>query len=43
MTKFFFKFKTPNFWSFLAHSPIFGGKNSFPTKSSSFVQLLKGF
>ena len=43
MTKFFFKFKKPYFWPFLAHFPNFEGKKSFPTKSSCYAQLLKGF
>ena len=40
MTKFFFKFKKPYFWSFLAHFPNFGGKKSFSTKSSCYAQRL---
>ena len=29
MTKFYFKFKKPYFWPFLAHFPNFGGKKVF--------------
>ena len=43
MTKFFFKFKKPYFWSFLAHFPNFWGKKSFPTKSSCYAQHHNGF
>ena len=43
MTKFFFKFKKPYFWSFLAHFPNFRGKKSFSMKSSCYARLLKGF
>ena len=39
MTKFFFKFKNPIFGPF----PQIFGKNFFSTKSSCYVQLLKGF
>ena len=40
MTKFFFKFKKPYFWSFLAHFPNFRGKKSFSTKSSCDARFL---
>ena len=43
MTKFFFKFKKPYFWSFLAHFPNFWGKKCFSMKSSFYAQLYKGF
>ena len=40
MTNFFFKFKKPYFWPFLAHFPNFWGKG-FSTQSSCYA-LLKG-
>ena len=43
MTKFFFKFKKPYFWPFLAHFSNFWGKKSFSTKLSCYTQLPKGF
>ena len=43
MTKFFFRFKNPYFWSFLAHFSNFGGKKGFSMKSICYAQLLQGF
>ena len=43
MTKFFFIFKKPYFWPFLAHFPNSWGKKGFSMKSSCYAQLLKGF
>ena len=43
MTKFFFKFKNPNFGLFLANFPNFWGKKSFSKKSDGHAQLHKGF
>ena len=40
MTKFFFKFKKPYFWPFLANFPILGAKKFF---HEIYAQLLKGF
>ena len=43
MTKLFFKFKKPYFWSFLIHFPNFWSKQSCSKKSSCHAQLLKVF